>query len=152
MTTTPATHAVQPEITVSVPPRWPRRTDPTRGVVVAARAPATPASGVRPELTVRSAWVDGDDLVGWRAEALAGLADVVDDFALEDDDEFDLIGHRVAYRRFAHRVGTADVLCDQWAWLVGGYGITLTCSAAREDYPDHCDLFETVAEAIEVTG
>jgi hypothetical protein len=56
----------------------------------------------------------------------------------------------VAYRRFAHRVGAADLLCDQWAWVVGGLGITLTCSAAREDYWDYCDVFEAIAETVDL--
>jgi hypothetical protein len=78
------------------------------------------------------------------------LADRLDHFALEDDDDFDLLGQPVAYRRFAHRVGTADVVCDQWAWLAHRVGITLTCSVAREDYADYCDLFETIAETVDL--
>ena len=35
-------------------------------------------------------------------------------------------------------------------WLVDGLAATLTCSAAREDYPDWCDVFESVAETVVV--
>ncbi len=154
MTQTPAQHvpptAVQHAITVAVPPRWRRRTDPANGVIVSARAPNLPVSGVRPDLTLRCAPVGDDDLVAWRASAIDDLAGLLVDFALEDEDEYDLLGHDVAYRRFAHRVGTVDVLCDQWAWLIDGQGVTLSCSAAREDYPDYCDLFDTIAESVEV--
>lgn len=77
------------------------------------------------------------------------LAEVLDSFELEDADRFELGEHQVEYRRFAHRVDLVDVLCEQWAWLVDGCGLTLTCSVAREDYLDYCDLFESVAETVE---
>lgn len=140
-----------PHLSVVVPSTWRRRTDPERGVLVAARSTVLPASGVRPELVVRHARVDGALSLGvWREQAMRELAGLLDDFALEDDDEYDLLGRDVAYRRFAHRVGGADVLCDQWAWLVDRWGLTLTCSVAREDYLAYCDVFEAVAETVEV--
>ena len=98
---------------------------------------------------LRYARVD-DDLTGWRESAMGELADRLVDFALEDDDEYDLVGQPVAYRRFAHRLGTADVVCDQWAWLAEGVGVTLTCSVAREEYADYCDVFETIAETVDL--
>jgi hypothetical protein len=55
----------------------------------------------------------------------------------------------VAYRRFAHRVGLAALVSDQWAWLTDGVGVTLTCTVAREDYADYCDVFEAVAETVD---
>jgi hypothetical protein len=139
-----------PGLSVSVPSSWRRRSDPQHGVVVAARSPVLPPSGVRPELVVRTATLDHDDVVAWRREALDELAEVLVDLAVEDDDVFDLDGREVRYHRFAHRVGTADVLCDQWAWLVDGLAVTLTCSAARVDYPDWCDVFEAVAETVDL--
>lgn len=138
------------DLSVSVPSSWRRRTDPHHGVVVAARAPVLPPGGYRPELVVRTTTLDHDDVVAWRREALAELADVLVDLAVEDDDVIDLDGHAVRYHRFAHRVGATDVLCDQWAWLAGGLAVTLTCSAAREDYPDWCDVFEAVAATVEL--
>lgn len=137
-------------LSVSVPSSWRHRRDPTHGVVVAARAPSLPRSGIRPELVVRTTTPAHDDADTWRREALDELAQVLVDFALEDDDVYDLDGHEVHYHRFAHRVGTADVLCDQWSWLVDGLTVTLTCSAARVDYPDWCDVFEAVSETVEL--
>lgn len=143
-----------PYLSIVVPPSWRKRADHDHGVLVAARSTALPASGVRPELVVRFAPVDAPSLATWRDRALRELAGLLVDFALEDDDDFDLLGQPVAYRRFAHRVGTADVLCDQWAWLVDDVsptvGLTLTCSVAREDYLAYCDVFEAVAETVEV--
>lgn len=150
MTTDP--HDLQSSLAhlgISVPPSWRRRSDPDHGVLVAARATQVPPSGVRPELVLRCSSVD-DDLTAWREDAMGELADRLDDFALEDDDEFDLLGRRVAYRRFAHRVGAADVICDQWAWLAHGVGVTLTCSVAREDYSIYCDVFEAIAETVDL--
>ncbi len=139
------------DLGIAVPPRWRRRSDAAHGVLVTARAATLPASGVRPELTLVCTSVD-QDLESWRDEAMRELADRLDDFALEDDDTYDLDGHDVAYRRFAHRLGAADLLCDQWAWVVGGLGITLTCSVAREDYWDYFELFEAVAETVDLTS
>lgn len=140
------------DLSVSVPSSWRRRRDPRlelQGVVVSARAPSLPPSGVLPEMTVRVVAVDHEDAAAWRTEALAELGRLLEGFELEDDDVFDLEGHEVHYHRFAHWLGSADVICDQWAWLVDGRGVTLTCSAAREDYLTYCDLFETIAATLE---
>ena len=137
------------DLSIAVPTSWRRRHDPDHGVVVAARAPSLPPSGIRPDLVVRTTTLDHDDGAAWRAQALDELARLLVDFALEDDDVYDIDGHDVHYHRFAHRVGTADVLCDQWSWVLDDLAVTLTCSAARDDYPDWCDVFEAVAETLE---
>ncbi len=136
---------------VSIPTSWTRRRDPAHGVLVTARSPHLPSSGYRPELTLHTALLcpPPESLASWREQAVSELARVLPDFELEDADTFWLGDHEVAYHRFAHRVGLVDVLCDQWSWLLEGAGLTLTCSVAREDYLDHCDLFEAVAETVE---
>ncbi|MCX6399066.1 MAG: hypothetical protein NTX33_03925 [Propionibacteriales bacterium] len=147
MTSTTPAH----DITVAVPRHWASRKDPEHGIVVAARARALPASGFAPEIVLRTVPVDAE-LAAWRADALAALSRQLDDFDLEDADEFDLAEQPVAYRRFAHRFGAVDVLCDQWAWVVDGTGVTLTASVARAEYADYCDLFEDVAATVEISG
>jgi len=127
------------DLGIALPPSWRRTSNPERGVLVSARAPTAPASGFRPEVVLRADSVSLDELEGR-----------LHDFALEDDDAFDLMGHDVAYVRFAHRVGAVDVLCDQWTWQVRSRGVTLTCSVAREDYWDWCDVFEAIAETVDV--
>ena len=128
------------DLGIALPPSWRRTSAPDRGVLVSARAAATPASGFRPEVVLRCDPGPPGELDGR-----------LQDFAIEDDDHFDLMGHDVAYRRFAHRVGAVDVLCDQWAWQVAGAArVTLTCSVAREDYWDWCDVFEAIAETVDV--
>jgi hypothetical protein len=117
-------------------------------VLVTARAGRVPASGVRPELTLRCVPVS-DELAPWRATAMARLAEQLDDFDLEDQDDLELDGRPVAYRRFAHRGATADLVSDQWAWVHDGLGVTLTGTVAREDYAHYCDVFEAVAETFE---
>jgi hypothetical protein len=136
-------------IGISLPATWRRRASPAHGVVVSARSGVLPASGVHPELTLRCTPVDSE-LTQWRAEAIRELSGRLVDFDLEDEDVFDLLGREVAYHRFAHRLGSADVLSDQWAWLVDGLGVVLTCSVAREDYPDYCDVFEAIAETVSI--
>lgn len=136
------------DLGIALPPSWRTRSDPDRGVLVTARANTVPASGVRPELTLCCASVS-EKLAEWRVIALAGLASRLADFELEDEDDYDLGGHDVAYRRFAHRVEMADLVCDQWAWLSNGLGVTLTCTVARQDYADYCDVFEAIAETVD---
>lgn len=140
---------VRGDLGILVPPRWRRRSDPDHGVLVSARSPVLPASGVHPELVLACTRVD-QELTAWRDEALRDLAARLDDLDVEDEDAFDLMGHDVVYRRFAHRLGAADIVSEQWAWLVGTLGLTLTCSVAREDYWDWCEVFEAIAETVDL--
>jgi hypothetical protein len=116
--------------------------------LVSARSTTAPASGVRPEITLRCVAVS-EDLATWRTAAMAELGRRLDDFDVEDADDYDLAGRPVAYRRFAHRILGTDVVCEQWAWVVEGLGVTLTATVAREDYPAYCDLFEAIAETVD---
>lgn len=136
-------------VQLALPPGWHRRRDLAPGVVVAARPRVAPVPGPGPELVVRCTVVD-TDLLTWRAEVLAELARRLDDFALEDAAEPAIGPHRVAYRRFAHRLGDVDVLSEQWAWLVDGVGVTLTGSVAREQHRAYRSLFEAVAASVDV--
>lgn len=137
------------DVTLTVPRTWHTRRSPAHGIVLAARPRTIPASGISPEIVVRCAPVEVE-LGTWRGQALLDLRAQLTDFALEDADQFDLGDQRVSYHRFAHRFGAADVVCDQWSWLVDGLGVTLTCSVAREDYLAYCDLFEDVAATVDV--
>ena len=137
------------DLTLCLPTTWRRLSHLPHGVVVNARATIVPASGVPPEVVVRCATVDAD-LHAWRAGAIQELSAVLVDLEVEDEDEFRLVGEPVAYHRFAHRLGSADVLSDQWSWLDDGLGVTLTCSAARVDYPAYCDVFEAIAETVRI--
>jgi hypothetical protein len=136
------------DLTIALPPRWRRRADPDHGVLVHARAPVATSAGTRPELVLRCAAVD-DDLETWRAAAAADLADQLAGFDLEDEDAFELEGRPVVYARFAHRLGTAELVSEQWSWLLGRTGVTLTGTVAREDYADYCEVFEAVAATFE---
>lgn len=137
------------DIGICLPVTWRRRSAPAHGVVVSARSTVLPESGVPPELTLRCVVVDAD-LQTWRGAAIGELAERLVDFDVEDHDVFELLGRQVDYHRFAHRLGSADVLSDQWAWLTDGLGVVLTCSVAREDYPDYCDVFEAIAETVSI--
>lgn len=136
------------DLTIALPPRWRRRDDPDHGVLVHARAPVVPPSGTAPELVLRCTAVD-DDLTSWRAAALDELAAQLPAMEVEDEDVFDLEGRETVYVRFAHRLGLADLVSEQWAWCVGRLGFTLTGTVAREDYADYCDVFEAVAATFE---
>lgn len=137
------------DISLVVPKTWRRRAMPDRGILVCARAAVVPPSGVPPEIVLRCAVVD-TDLRTWRDAAAAELAARLVDFEIEDTDGFDLLGLPVVYQRFAHRPVATDVLTDQWSWLADGLGVTLSCSAARTDYPDYCDVFEWIAETVRI--
>jgi hypothetical protein len=136
-------------IGICLPATWRRRSSSAHGVVINARSTVLPPSGVPPEAIVRCAAVD-TELHTWRSAAIGELSERLVDFEVEDEDEFELLGRTVVYHRFAHRIGAADVLSDQWSWLADGLGVTLTCSVAREDYPDYCDVFEAIAETVSI--
>lgn len=144
----------------ALPPGWQTRTQPGAGVLARARPhdpQGRPRGGVPPEIVVRTHPVDGE-LVTWRCEAVTALAAQLDGFELEDQDLYRLGPHRVHYHRFGHRLGTTELISDQWAWLVDrlrdgireGMGVTLTCTVPREDYPAYCDLFEDVAASVDL--
>lgn len=130
------------DVVVKVPRQWITRSDPERGIVLAARARVVPTSGFAPGLVLLTAPAVIDTVEALRAQ----LRDV----EVEDSDSFDLDEHPVTYLRFSHRVGDTDVLCDQWQWSVEGTVVTLTGSVARDDYADYCDLFEEVAATVEL--
>lgn len=132
------------DLTIALPPRWRTRADPDHGVLVHARAPVATPDGTRAELVLRCAVVD-DDLEAWRRDAVDRLAERLVGFDLEDDDAFDLEGRSVVYARFAHRLGTTELVSEQWSWLLGRTGVTLTGTVARAEYADYCDVFEAVA-------
>lgn len=136
------------DLTIALPPRWRRRSDPEHGVLVHARAGGVPPSGTAPELVLRCTPVD-DGLTAWRRAAHTELGQRLVGFDLEDEDAFELAGRPVVYARFAHRLGSAELVSEQWSWLIGRTGITLTGTVAREEYADYCDVFEAVAATFE---
>ncbi len=133
---------------IALPARWRRSADPDRGVLVSARSPTAGATGVVPLIRLDVTGVTGT-LHAWRERDLAVLSSRRVDFELDDEDDFELHGRAVAYRRFAFRRGDDDLLCEQWAWLVGDRGYTLTCTVGWADYADYSDLFEAVADTFE---
>ena len=133
---------------IALPVGWRHSTDPDRGVLVSARAPAAGRSGVVPLIRLDVSSVAGS-LNAWRERELASVAGRRTCFELDEEDEYDLGGRTTAYRRFGYRRGEDDLVCEQWAWLITGRGYTLTCTVGRADYADHCDLFEAVAGTFE---
>jgi len=105
-------------------------------------------SGVLPEvrLTVMPGEADGFD---WVDDDLDRVERAVTDFLLEDDDAYEAGGVPVGYSRFAHRRGAHDLVCERWAWELGGHRFLLDATCSREDYEEFCDLFEQVAESFE---
>jgi hypothetical protein len=137
------------QVSFELPPGWQIRMHPDTGVVARARPRDRAGDAVPPEVVVRHQPVD-DDLLTWRQEALAALAGQLTGFEVEDQDTYDLGRHRVHYHRFGHRLGTVELISDQWAWLVEGWGVTLTGTVAREEYAAYCDAFEDMALTVEV--
>ncbi len=126
-----------------MPRRWVR----VRGSYA---APGVHGSGVAPRLQHRAEPFD-DDLDAWH-RLVASADESRPGFELEDEDEFELAGHDVVYRRFGHVVAGAPVLSDQWLWVVDDVGHQLVGTVATEEYADYCDVFESVAETFDPTG
>lgn len=139
------------DIALSVPRHWVTHADPEQAIALAARAPRRLASGFAPELVLRAVLVSGDP-AQWRTRALVAPGSGLEQFEVEEiDDDDEIAGRPVGYRRFGHRVGAVDVICEQWVWVVDGVGVTFTGSVARADYADYADVFESIAATIEVT-
>jgi hypothetical protein len=137
------------QILFRLPKGWQTRADRAAGVLVRARPPDAARSGVPPEIVLRSQPV-ADDLRTWRRDALAALAAQLEEFELEDEDDDELTSRPARYHRFGHRLGSTHLITEQWSWLVDGLGVTLTCTVERAAYIDYCELFEDVAETIEL--
>lgn len=149
----PSTSSALP--TVVLPPDWPRRSDPARGILVTACAPHVPPGGRRPEITLRRVRVPDADLTAWRERADAELDAALLSVHTDEVDHYELFGQPVRFRRFLHREGLLDVVAEQWCWWSevpgsGRFGITLTCTASGADYPEWCEVFEAVAESVEL--
>lgn len=136
------------DIPLILPPRWRWSTDGATGLLLSARPPLAGASGVLPEVRL-TAMSGGADDFEWVDDDLERVERAVRDYLLEDEDEFGAGLHEVAYRRFAHRRGAHDLLCDRWAWEVDGWRFLLDATCARADYEEFCDVFEQIAESFE---
>lgn len=140
---------------LTLPPGWrhwtPQAAQPgpsDTGVLLQARAPHAGPSGVLPTIRLSCDAVT-DDLGDWRDGVMVDLSHRLAYFELDDTDDYVLDDHRVAYRRYAWRRGAHDLVVEEWSWLIGGLGLTLTCTVARDDYADHADLFDEVAASLD---
>lgn len=138
------------DVVLSVPRHWVSHADPEQAIALAARAPRRLASGFAPELVLRAVPVTGDP-EQWRRRVLLAPGNGLEEFEVDEIEQYELTGRLVGYRRFGHRLGAVSVICDQWAWVDQGVGVTLTCSVARSDYADYAELFESIAATVEVT-
>ena len=136
------------DVPLVLPPRWRWDTDTPTGLLLRARPPQAGRSGVLPEVRLTALAGEPDDFE-WVDDDLERVADAVRDFLLEDEDRFSAGLHDVAYRRFAHRRGAHDLVCDRWAWEVGGWRLLLDATCSREDYEQFCDPFEQIAESFD---
>jgi hypothetical protein len=127
-----------------LPPGWRGTSDPDRGVLLSARSPVAGASGVVPLARLEVTPVAGS-LHAWRERDLRATTLRRTDFELHAEEDLELAGGAVSYRRFGYRRGDDDLVCVQWAWLVGGCGHTLTCTVGRGDYAELADTFEAIA-------
>lgn len=134
-----------------LPRRWRWSSDAATGLLLSARPPLAGASGVLPELRL-TVLPGGPDGFAWVDDDLEQVQRAVRDYLLEDEDEYDVGAHRVAYRRFAHRRGAHDLLCERWAWELAGRRFLIDAACSREDYPEFCDVFEQIAESFEPDG
>jgi len=141
-----------PAVSLAVPRRWATFDDPAPGVALVARAPRAAPSGFTPELALHTGPVDASSLSEWRTGAMSTLAAQLDALEVEDTDLVDLGAEPAAYTRFSHRLGGLDLMCEQWAWLHDGVGVTLTGTVARADYAAYADLFEDVAATVELSA
>ena len=137
------------DISIGVPSHWRQSSDLDHGIVMAARAPATPGSGFVPRFVLDAEPVDCS-FESWQESALAALGDQLQGFDQEDTDDYQLGHEHARYRRVSFVSSEHNLVSEQWCWLIEGVGLTLTGTVAREDYADFCDLFEDVAGTLAV--
>ena len=111
------------------PPGWWRQ---TIGGAVVATSPTRPSG--RPPARLE-----------WRRGAPAEL----DGAVIEDEDQYDLVGHEVGYRRLGHRAGDVELVSEEWRWQFDDELLVLTGTVPRADYLAVCDLFEEVAAGVD---
>lgn len=146
--------------TLAVPAGWRRRGALDRGVLLSAVAPTTVPPGSGPtwmtaptgilptlRLVVTPVRVPEAD---WVAEELAELSARLGVLVVEHEGSPDPGGTETFHHRVRHlRRGTA-ALTEQWGWLVGGLGFTLTASAAAHDHDTLAEVFAAVAASFTV--
>ena len=137
------------DITIAVPPGWRQTSDHDHGIVMAASAAVASRSGFVPRVVLDAEPVDGS-FESWQARALTVLGDLLEGFDQEDTDDYHLGTEPVRYRRVSFASNDHELVSEQWCWLIGGVGFTLTGTVAREDYADYTDLFEDVAGTFSV--
>jgi hypothetical protein len=134
-----------------LPEDWVRLDGPVPGISLVALEPDRPEERFRANLVVTVEELDdGLDLDGWQASTEEHLPSALNDYLLLDRERMDLNG-RVAIRRLAHhaRPETGSITMEQWAFVVGRRGITLTASSSTLDHDTLADVFAGIAGEFE---
>jgi hypothetical protein len=130
---------------LSLPADWEPAEDPRPGVALVAVAPE--AAGFRANVVVTVEQLPpGLDLEAWQAGADDLLRDALTDYILIDRERMDLDGRDVI-RRLAHHAGADNgaITLEQWAFVEGRRGFTLTGSVATPEYDGMADTFAEIA-------
>lgn len=136
-------------LTLAIPAGWRCRGALDHGVLLSAVAPPMGVSGFLPTLRFVVAPVRVAT-AAWVAEELAELTARLGPLVVEHDASTHLGGRETFHRRVRHlRWGTV-ALTEQWGWLVGRLGFTLTASAAADEHDALAEVFAAVAASFAV--
>lgn len=147
---TAAALAPDPHPTLTLPPGWRCTADADLGILLTALAPCPGSSGVVPSIRLEVEPVTGA-WGRWVAETERGLAERVPGLELEirathrRERRRRAGGEGAGYRRFRHRRAARRLVTEQWLWMVGGLGLTLSGSCAERDRAAHATCFAAVA-------
>ena len=116
---------------------------------MAASAAVASRSSFVPRVVLDAEPVDGS-FESWQARALTVLGDLLRGFRPGGYRRLPPRHRASALPPRVLRLERPRAVSEQWCWLIGGVGFTLTGTVAREDYADYTDLFEDVAGTFSV--
>lgn len=140
------------ECLVTTPDGWDCATDPSPGIALLLRAPAS-GTGFRANALVTVDSLDPDmSLRDWQRGTDLRLPATLHGYQLLDLELLDVAGSP-GVRRLAHHTapGGQAVTLGQWAALVGRSGYTLTATAPTLAYLEYADILAGIAASWQIT-
>jgi len=149
--TTPALETYNgTEYQLALPTHWERHVDqPGPPVALLALEPDAEDDVFRANVVLTIENIDDGER--WQETAGAALSEHLREYLLLDEERLPIADDDTVEsgvrRLFHHHIpGSGAITGEQWAWVAGDRGFTLTASTATFDYDDKADLFAAIAD------
>ena len=145
-----STHRVEDGVEIALPAAWFVSRDHF-GVALIAVDPREDAGSFRPNLNVaiRSA-PSNESLADVAAEELAAAGDVLTDLSVDTIEPATVAEHPGIRTSATYRSGRAAVRLEQWTAPSGGAIVTVSCSAAEEEWDGYRPVFERCVQSLKL--